>query len=220
MAAVKADPAKRTYAGRTQAERTAERRAALITAAFELIARDGWSQLRIERICQLAALNKRYFYESFADLDEVIVAVLDQLAQSAIVVTLAAMEQPGELTDVVHAGIHALVHHLVDDPRRARVLFGESSPSEAAARHRTTAIQQIVIAASAQGRSVHHLQDTRDPHLDLAGALLVGGTRQAVLEWIDGLLHDDIEQFIDDLAALWLAVGDDAAERTRSRSGE
>lgn len=208
----------RTYAGRTTAERVADRRTALIAAAFELIAEDGWPQLRIERICRRARLNKRYFYESFGDLDEVIVAVLDELASSTIAVTLAAMDRPGGLSDRVHAGISTLVHHVVDDPRRARVLFGETSASEAAARHRTNAIQQIVTAATAQGRSVHDLKDSSDPHIDLAAALLIGGTRQAVLEWIDGELHEELEPFIDDLAALWLAVGENSAARTRSRS--
>jgi AcrR family transcriptional regulator len=201
----------RTYGGRSAAERIAERRTALIDATFDLIAQDGWNQLRIERICRTAGLNKRYFYESFADLDAISIAVLDRLAGDAIDATLAAMDLDQPIEVFVRAGISALVHHLTDDPRRARVLFAETPTGETAARHRTEAIHQLVATASAQGRRVHNLGDTRDPLIDLVGSLLVGGTIQATLDWLDGRLHDDIERFIDDLARLWIVTGDASA---------
>ena len=70
----------------------AQRRGVLVQAAFELVAKGGWAQLRIERICQAARLNKRYFYESFGDIDAVIEAVMNDLASDLIKVTIAAMD--------------------------------------------------------------------------------------------------------------------------------
>jgi AcrR family transcriptional regulator len=203
--------ATRTYAGKTAAERVAERRAALVRTAFGLIAEHGWAAVAIDRVCREAALNKRYFYESFADPDELVAAVIDTLAADAITATVGAMDPSAPRPVLVRAGIGALIHHLTDDPRRARVLMGEGSGSDAVARHRTEALHRVVAAAIEQGRAVHVLPDDAAPVIDLAGALLVGGTRQAVLDWLDGRLHDDVERFVEDLAALWLVAGESAA---------
>jgi AcrR family transcriptional regulator len=189
-----------------------------VDAAFELAAEDGWAQLRIERVCQAAHLNKRYFYESFGDLDAIIEAVMNDLAGELIRVTIAAMDPDTPRPKLVRDGIAALVHHLTDDPRRALVLFGESAGSEPAARHRAAALQQTAGAAVAQGRSVHILEEPEsDPIIDMLGAVLVGGTRHAVLDWLAGRVECDLEQFIDDLAALWLVAAEGAVARARSR---
>jgi AcrR family transcriptional regulator len=201
--------AARRYAGQTPAERAATRRAALIDGAVDVIAADGWTQLGIERVCRRAGLNKRYFYESFADLDGLVAAVLDELAAGVIADTIGAMATPGPLVDVVRAGISALVHNLVDDPRRAHVLLGETASGETAACHRRAAIRRIVVAATLQGR--RRLEADPGDELDLAAGLLVGGTRQVVLDWLDGRIGGELEHFIDELAALWWAVGDAAA---------
>jgi AcrR family transcriptional regulator len=218
MSSVKPSAPERTYAGRSGAERAAERRDALIESAFELIAQDGWSQLRIERICRRAGLNKRYFYESFTDLDAISLAVLDRLAAETIATTLAAMDLAEPLEVFVRAGISALIHHLTDDPRRARVLFTEIPAGETAAQYRTDAVHRLVATASAQGRIVHRLGDAPDPLIDLVGSVLVGGSIQATLDWLDGRLHRDIEAFIDDLTDVWLTVSDASAASARSRA--
>jgi len=197
----------------------AQRRGALVQAAFELVAKGGWAQLRIERICQAARLNKRYFYESFGDIDAVIEAVMNDLASDLIKVTIAAMDPDTPRPRLVRDGIAALVHHLVDDPRRALVLFGESAGSEAVARYRAAALQQTARAAVAQGRSVHILEEAQsDPITDMLGALLIGGTRHALLDWLGGRVKCDLEQFIDDLAALWLVAAEGAVARASGRS--
>jgi AcrR family transcriptional regulator len=207
----------RTYAGRSGAERAADRRAALIEAGFELAAQDGFRQLRIDRICRDAGLNKRYFYESFADVDAVIAAVMDRVATDAIAATLDAMDAAAPDDDLIHAGIAALVRHLTGDPRRARVLFGESPASEAATRCRTDAIHQVIAAANDRGRAMYRPPNESDPMIELVGSLLVGGTRQAVLDWLDRRMHDTLDDFIDDLVELWRAAAEAAVARTQQR---
>lgn len=210
------DRPRRPYAGETGDERAARRRDALIDAAFALVAEHGWRQLRIEQICQRAGLNKRYFYESFEDLDAVIGAVMRRLADDVIDVTLAALDPSAAQHEFVHSGITALVRHVTVDPRRARVLFGATPAGDAASVHRAAAIRKIVAAAAEQGRSYHAIAD--DPVIDMAAAMLVGGTSQAVLDWLDEPRAVPREAFIDELAALWEIIGDGAAKRARRRA--
>lgn len=212
MASVNQPPA-RTYGGMTGDERTAERRAALVDAAFALVAEHGWRALRIDALCREAGLNKRYFYESFDGLDAVVAAVTQQVAGDAIAVTLAAVDEGPSDGEATRRGIRAFVGHLTDDPRRARVLFGAVPAGEAADVHRTEALRQLIATAAATGRSLHDLAD--DAFTDLVAAMLVGGTSQAVLDWLDGRIASSQDELVDHLATLWQLIGDGVAAYVR-----
>ncbi len=95
----------RSYLGASAADRVAGRRRRLMDVAFELMASDGWSNVTIELLCRTAKLNKRYFYESFADLEQLVAAVVDELAGRGILVRSpsqrgVAEEAPGAYKDV------------------------------------------------------------------------------------------------------------------------
>lgn len=214
MPPVKPHPG-RTYAGQTEDERLAQRRDALVTAAFALVAERGWRELNIEALCRHAGLNKRYFYESFENLDAVIAAVTTRLAEDAIAVTLAAIDWTAPTDQVTRSAISTFVEHLTDDPRRARVLFGAVPAGDAAAGHRAAAIRRVIATVSTEGRSMHALAE--DPVVELTAAMLVGGTSQAVLDWLEGQVRCSRDDFVDDLVTLWQAIGDVAAARVRAR---
>ena len=206
----------RTYAGESADERAARRRDAIVDAAFALVAQDGWRALRIDGVCRRAGLNKRYFYESFADLDAVVGAVMSRLAEAAIAASLAGTD-PDAAPDVfVRQRVTALVAHLTEDPHRAHVLFGAVAPGEAVAAHREAAIRQVIVEAAAQGRGLHAFGD--DAVVELSAAMLVGGTSQAVLDWLDGRLGDSYDAFVDDLVALWQVIVEGARRRAEARA--
>ncbi len=207
----------RTYGGQSSDERAQERRAALLEAAFSLVAAHGWRALRIDALCREARLNKRYFYESFdGGLDALIAALTRQLADDAIAVTLAAMT-PGSATSAqTQKGISAFVGYLTDDPRRARVLFGAVPAQDAAAGHQADALRQIISMTAVVGADLHRLGG--DAVVDTAAAMLVGGTSQTILDWLDGRIGCDQARLVDDLVVLWQAIADAVvAGRGRSR---
>lgn len=179
------------------------------------MAEHGWRRLSIEALCREAQLNKRYFYESFPGLDAVVAAVTTWLADEAIATTLAAVGPDDNTEAAAQHAIAAFVAHLTDDPRRARVLFGAVPAGDAAAGHRAAAIRQVITSVAAQGRDLIDLGD--DPVVELSAAILVGGTSQAVLDFLDGRLDYSRAEFSADLAALWLVIGDGAAARVARR---
>src|SRR5581483_1962254 len=81
----------RVYGGVDAVERRAARRARLIGAALDLLGTDGWQATTVRAICARAGLTARYFYESFADRDELLLAVFDEIAQEAAAVVLDAV---------------------------------------------------------------------------------------------------------------------------------
>ena len=68
------------WAGVALTDRRAERRALLIDAAYALFGTGGEAALTVRSVCRESALNTRYFYESFADIGELLGAVFDKVA--------------------------------------------------------------------------------------------------------------------------------------------
>ncbi len=212
MPAVK-DAPRRTYAGKSAGEREADRRAALVDACLGLVAEHGWRELTIDALCREAGLNKRYFYESFGSLDEVVAAVTAQLADEAIAAALGAFDADTPEDEVNARAVTALVDALTDDPRRARVLLGAVATSEVADAHRVSAIRRIITTVADTGRELHWLGE--DPSADLTAAMVFGGTSQTVLDWLDGRIDCPRTEFIAGLIELWDGIAEQAESRVK-----
>lgn len=74
----------RSYAGRTAAERRADRRERLLTAGLELFGTDGYARTPIERICATAGVSTRNFYEEFTGREALLMALHDRVTHRAL----------------------------------------------------------------------------------------------------------------------------------------
>ncbi len=118
----------RTYAGRTADDRRAERRDRLVGATVRLLGERGEGATTMTAVCAEAGLTERYFYESFAGREDVLVAALDLVAGAIADVVLAAIaETPGTPTARVHAALAALATWVDDHPGDARVALVEAT---------------------------------------------------------------------------------------------
>lgn len=95
--------------------RLALRRDNLINAGVQLLGSAGGPALTVRAVCREAALTERYFYESFADRDEFVRAVYDDVCTRAMN-ALTSATTPRE-------AVERFVELMVDDPVRGRVLL-------------------------------------------------------------------------------------------------
>lgn len=211
----------RPYQGESAENRIKARRRQLLDTAYALMKAGGWRQVTIDHLCREARLNKRYFYESFRDLDALAGALVDDLATQLIDIgmrTAGVAAATGLSTDALARQVlGAVVGFLIDEPQRARVLFTEVASSPRAVAHRQSAVQAFAQTLSVYGHQHHEAGGATDPIAPLAASLLIGGTIDAILGWLDGKIPMSREQFIDDLAALWVIAGDGAAARAKAR---
>lgn len=109
-------------------QRRARRREQILAAAFELIAAEGYVNTAIEQICQTAFVGNKAFYELFDSKEDCYLALLQQQSERAQDMVAAALaDSSGDRRAVVAAVIGAFAHSMVDDPRVAKVTFGEAS---------------------------------------------------------------------------------------------
>jgi AcrR family transcriptional regulator len=195
------------WAGIPADERRTERRRLLVDAAFDLLGTEGTTGTTVRAVCQATQLNPRYFYESFEDLDALLVAVFDRIVDELGTTALAAVDAArGEPADEIRAGIGAVVRYVTGDPRRARILYVEALGNPVLAKRSRQAGQTLLDLIEASGRDRHGPPPPGEHIGSMAAALLVGGLGAVLLAWVDGRIDVDEEQLIDDATALFLGT--------------
>jgi len=114
----------RTWAGTTLDSRKAARREQLTDAGLELLGTSGSSAVSVRAVCRQAKLTERYFYESFADREELVLAVYGRVAAEAHQALVDAVpDKQRAPAERAEAAVAAFVELMVDDPRKGRVLL-------------------------------------------------------------------------------------------------
>jgi AcrR family transcriptional regulator len=189
----------RPYGGVPADERRAGRRARFLEAGLELFGTRGATATRLDDLCSEAGLTKRYFYESFATVDDLLAAVFDKLVEDLAAATIDAVAAGGWRNP--RPALDAITRHLVSDPRRVHLLLVETrSP----------------VLVEKRGQLVDLAVDTwlgADPHVDqdpahraeqLFLAHAMGGAwGETVSAWTAGRIDMTVDDLVDQLVRVF-----------------
>jgi AcrR family transcriptional regulator len=177
----------RPYAGQLAHERKQARRATLIEAGLELLGTHGVNATTVRAVLQKTGLSQRYFYESFANIDELLVGVFDHVMKSTTARVIAELPQTGgDIRAMISALANAFAATL-DDPRATRVALIEAWGSETLMRRRVATLHA---GADMLADAVKNATDNApsDGSVELAAFAIVGGLLESMLAWVDGAL--------------------------------
>ena len=178
----------RTIRGLDAEQRRAHRREQLLTAAFELIARDGYATTSIEQICQTAYVGNKAFYEVFDSKEDCYLALLAPLAAQIEEKAVEALaDAPDAPDETVHRLLSAFAHALVDDPRVAVVAFGECagiSPRVERLRRENRRWTASFLENLWRQREFPCLSDTGSVDYHALAVSTVGGLFESVADWL------------------------------------
>ncbi|WP_330185503.1 TetR/AcrR family transcriptional regulator [Nocardia sp. NBC_01503] len=186
----------RTWGGRTQEERRTERRRRLIGAALAIWLENGWAAVTMRGVCTAAGLNDRYFYEHFADRDELLAAVWDQVCFEVFGELSGVVAEHLDLPplEILHEAIARAVALQVDSP--ARILFGDHAGSRVLEERRKTMLTEATDLLIATGRP--YLRPGFDESDLRMGTLMgIGGFVELLTAWRTGAIESDTERIID-----------------------
>jgi AcrR family transcriptional regulator len=195
----------RPYRGVPHEDRIAERRETLIATGLDCLHEDGLSGVSVRSICARARLTPRYFYESFADLDALLLAVIDSVAAEVATAAVAAIGAAGpSLPDQVRAAVDAGYGVVATDPRKATaLLIAAAGHGPLAARRQQIVIDYADLALANLGP----LGSLRNRKQATATALfLMGGAGELIAAVLSKRLRLSRTAVVDQLTALWLAV--------------
>ncbi len=189
----------RPYAGASREARESARREQIIAAGIELFGTQGYRAATVGAICDSAGLNKRYFYESFATLEDLLVEVYERVVADLRAVVLAggAADAGGSetVTEAQGAEAMAVLRGFMDgflgwaqaNPIFARVhlfeVLGVSGRIDELYRRHGRVIGGELADALCVAVSGTVLTGTRRRVL---GDLLVGAGIQIVVDWVIG----------------------------------
>lgn len=180
-----------SWAGVPIEDRAAERRERLLAAALELVA-DGDDALTVRATIRHAGLNPRYFYESFANVDELLGALFDQQNDLLLARLDAALSAvAGDAPATLRTGIETVLRFLAEDPRRARILVNGWPTSAALIERRNRSVRTLSSQAAASAREV--AGDRVDPLLVEVFSTMFAGSMGALADaWASGHLGTDL----------------------------
>ena len=197
----------RSYGGRTATERAAERRARLVAATIEVLADVGEARMTMTAICATAGLTERYFYESFSNLDDALLAALDSVCDEIIALattTIAHTDGPPD------ARVHAVMSSFVDLVQRSpskvqvAVIHASANPRLRARRH-----ELIGIFADFVGREALELygdQAWPPAQARMHGIVYIAGFAELVASWLAGDVTLTSAELVETGASLFAAL--------------
>jgi AcrR family transcriptional regulator len=188
----------RPFRGVSADERRALRRAALLDAGLEEIGEVGLAGLRMNTVCKRAGLTQRYFYEHFANRDELLTAVFDGVINDLIAQTIVAVQSYGpDIFERASAGLALFYDTIVSDPRKAR-LYAESVGNAAIAERKRDAVRRYADFVSEQVDAVVGKMNSRTrSRLTMAVLVLVGGQADAAAALAGGSVTISRSDYID-----------------------
>lgn len=176
----------RTYKGATPTQRVEQRRAQLIAAAVDVFGTYGYRTSTVEHVCVRAGLSKRYFYESFADSEALLLACYEQCAEEIFQAMTAAVLGSADDTDAqLHAALTGYFTAIGADQRRARItlleILGVSPTVDAAYSAQTTRFASAVQALAANAFEASTLPNTQ---LHVVAQGIIGAITTIAAQWL------------------------------------
>lgn len=192
----------RTYGGMSAESRQAKRRQQLVETGLQLLGTLGMPGLTVRGVLDHAQLAPRYFYENFANVDELAVAVFEQVLLEMTQTGLAAVADTGQgLRARIRAGLDAIARLLTEDPRKGRVLLVESVASPVLAPLRQDAARSLAQLVAQQAEDI----PGDSAAIAITARFLVGGFSETLAALtLDGGLGDR-DAVVDRCTDLFLA---------------
>jgi AcrR family transcriptional regulator len=200
--------AARRYAGKSGAERRAERRAQLLDAALALFGTEGYAATSIAHVCEEAGIITRYFYESFETREALLVAVYDRIIEETEQrVRVALAEASSDPIDRMAGGLRAFLHSYLDDPRRGRIVCLEVvGVSPGLERHRREDVWRFAKIIVRENESLVRAGLLPDRDSRYTARALAGATHELIVERLTAPRTLSVERLEREVLLLYVAT--------------
>ena len=199
----------RTYAGVSMAERKSLRKKQFLAAGLRHFGCCGFRGATVRSLCKEAKLTDRYFYESYASLENLLVAVYEncmtQLSKQ-IVAAIIKGYQNQDPKEAIIAGLDAYFE-ILEDAHLARIcmteLEGINPEVNKLYYHYIDGFAEIL-----RVMAHHAFPDMKIPQQqqEIMALSLVGAMRQAATHWLINDYKTPREELVTATGALFLGI--------------
>lgn len=191
------------WRGTTADERAAERRSRLLDAAFELLATEGAPGVTVRAVVRVSGLSPRFFYESFADRDTLLLTLWDEQYADVVAHVMGAVgaslredragrdSRDGDAPDFaagLRAALIATADWFEERPARAAVMLHQTLAEPLLREHAQRRLPELVQATMAIAVGPEAIAALPESALQIAVVGLSGAVLNLFLEWTAGRL--------------------------------
>ena len=202
---------RRRYRGSSAEERRAQRREQLLEAAIRVYGEQGYRHATVKAVCEEAGLTERYFYESFSNSEELLVASFQAVTHFLLgELEKAGVESRGDPLERARAMLNAYYETLKGNPRSARVFLVEISGVS------PTVDRALAVTLRAFGellaRTLAPRGESSAADEPLLRAGVVGGVIHIALNWIASGYSQPVREVVDAAVRLGSILNPGAAK--------
>ncbi|MFC7423135.1 TetR/AcrR family transcriptional regulator [Nocardia tengchongensis] len=199
--------ATRSYGGVSATERRADRRARLLAAARATWGESGIGAVTVRGVCKTAGLTDRYFYEHFANREELLLTVADEVRDDMLsTMVQAGVSADGPAEHKLRAALQAVLEIVAADRNIHRIVSTLDSgdlPELAQRRHDVLAMIADLVVENAPAA----LGITVEPAwLRRAALFITGGVNQLIEGWLAGAIEMTSAELAAECARMCVSV--------------
>ncbi len=210
------DKKRRSFRGVSAEQRQAERYEKLMEAGLQSFGTYGFYKVTVRELCAEAKLTERYFYESFKNHEELLIAVYQRLIkemQNTIIAAVLA-EPNKEPKQLIRVGLTTFLRFIREDARIARILFIDIPHV------RFENSRLILDTMSSFDTLLQQFGRVMFPHyaetglnIDLITAGLNGANVHIVTRWVHSGFAQPFDEVLESCYALFAAMADYLAKK-------
>ncbi len=198
----------RIYGGQTPADRAAARRARLLDAGLQVLGTPDLGPVTVRKVIDESGLAPRYFYDHFTDLDQLQLAVFDQLITEAEhLAKLAMVTAAPRSRDRIRAVLEAMVDLMLDDPRKGRVLLMQPATSPVLGPRFHAEVQRFADLLARYSPAAWRGADPHSRPVRVTAQFAIGGFTAALTAVLADGVPVDRRLLVDDLTMLFIGLG-------------
>jgi AcrR family transcriptional regulator len=178
-----------------------------MAAGLELFGTVGYARTSVRAISAAAAVNSRYFYESFSSREDLLYCVYTGIVSDIFAKASEAVSRENTLEAQARAGLRAAWLAVTEDRRKARIVAIEVVGVSERLERRRHETRQALAQMTADNALSLAGPDTRlrlDPVL--TARFLMGGVVEVLHEWINGDLDTAVDDVVEHFTALFTAA--------------
>ncbi|GLZ12157.1 TetR family transcriptional regulator [Actinomadura sp. NBRC 104425] len=202
-------PAAGRYAGRSAAERQAERRRRFLEAGLDLFgAGPGYRATRLTDVCRAAGLSTRQFYEEFRTLEDLLAELhlhVNDVAERAV---LAALPQVRHLPAAERYAqlFRAYAAGATGDPRHTRIAYVEIiGVSPRLDRQRLDRRARWIDFIHRQAREAVARGEIPDRDYRVTATAFIGAVNGLMHDWAVGWVDATLDEVVEELVQILLS---------------
>jgi AcrR family transcriptional regulator len=185
----------RSYGGQAHGERIEARRRRFLDAGIELFGTLGYRAATVRGVTAAAGLSNRYFYESFASMEDLLMACYQDVTAGYRQQLVEALATTGDsIEQRVRIGVRRYLEQM-RDPRFARItqveVLGVSARVDALYVKSLRDFGALIVRAIAPSTPVRQAAEERSRAV--LGVALAGAMSTAGAMWMRSHYRDDIE---------------------------